>query len=129
ADALSTIARRLERASDQAKNICEEVLYMCTGAFAKHKGAQKFRILFVDGHNQCLCQIAEGIGREMNQQGFDFISAGITPRPVDRATVEFMKGKGIDISGQSSKSVEQLPELEKSQVVITFTPEARKGLR
>jgi phosphate transport system protein len=28
---LMTIARRFERVTDQAKNLCEEVLYMCTG--------------------------------------------------------------------------------------------------
>ena len=38
---LMTIARRYERVSDQAKNMCEEVLYMCTGEFAKHKGRRR----------------------------------------------------------------------------------------
>ena len=48
---LMTIARRFERVTDQAKNLCEEVLYMCTGEFAKHKGADAFRILFFDLDN------------------------------------------------------------------------------
>src|SRR6266487_1229755 len=50
---LLTIARRFERVSDQAKNICEEVLYMCTGEYAKHKSTDVFRILFLDIQNSC----------------------------------------------------------------------------
>ena len=38
AGALLTVARRLERVADQAKNVCEEVHYMCTGEFPKHRG-------------------------------------------------------------------------------------------
>ena len=37
---LMTIARRFERVSDQAKNICEETLYMCTGEYSQ---AQRHR--------------------------------------------------------------------------------------
>jgi phosphate transport system protein len=35
---LITVARRLERVSDQARNIGMETLYMCTGELAKHPG-------------------------------------------------------------------------------------------
>src|SRR6266567_543549 len=41
---LLTIARRFERVSDQAKNICEEVLYLCTGEYVKHKGTAALRV-------------------------------------------------------------------------------------
>ena len=51
---LMTIARRFERVTDQAKNLCEEVLYMCTGEFAKHKGGDAFRILFFDVEQRLL---------------------------------------------------------------------------
>ncbi|MCK7479871.1 MAG: PhoU domain-containing protein [Candidatus Moduliflexus flocculans] len=32
------VTRRLERASDQARNICHEVIYMCTGQPTRHQG-------------------------------------------------------------------------------------------
>src|SRR6478672_8445923 len=54
---LMTIARRFERVSDQAKNICEEVLYMCTGEYAKHRGTEVLRVLFVDKGNSCRSQM------------------------------------------------------------------------
>jgi len=125
---LMTIARRLERVTDQAKNVCEEVLYMCTGEFAKHKGAEEFRILFVDSHNECLSQMAEGLGKSLRLPKFVFSSAGITPQSVDAGTVEFMAGKGIDISRQTCKSLEQVSQWERYHVIIALGAQARDAL-
>src|SRR5688500_9258876 len=94
---LMTIARRFERVSDQAKNICQEVLYMCTGEYSKHKGTEVLRVLFVDEHNSCRSQMAEGIANSLGQPNLVFASAGIDPQPIDPATVRYMKEKGIDI--------------------------------
>src|SRR5580765_203300 len=107
-----TVARRLERAADQAKNLCEDVLYLCTGEFIKHKKAERFRVLFLDQTNSSLGQIAEGLGRSLNLQGFIFSSAGRGPQPIAPETVQFMTRKGIDISTQTSKSLEQVPNWE-----------------
>src|SRR5262245_41993732 len=123
---LLTIARRFERVSDQAKNICEEVLYMCTGEYSKHKGTEVLRLLFVDEHNSCVSQMAEGIANSLEQPRLVFASAGIDPRPVDPATLKYMKEKGIDISRQHSKSVEQIPNLDHYQVIIALAKEAEK---
>ena len=125
---LMTIARRFERVSDQAKNLCEEVLYMCTGEFVKHKGAEAFRILFLDASGACLSQMAEGIGNSLDQRRFVFSSAGVTPQPLDARTVEFMARKGIDISKQTSKSLEQVPGWEHCQVIIALGPGIRKTM-
>lgn len=123
---LMTIARRFERVSDQAKNICEEVLYMCTGEYSKHKGTEVLRMLFVDRDNSCLSQMAEGIANSLGQPRLVFASAGIDPKPVDGGTVKFLKEKGIEISRQHSKSVEQIPNLDHYQVIIALAEEARK---
>jgi protein-tyrosine-phosphatase len=121
-----TIARRFERVSDQAKNICEEVLYMCTGEYSKHKGTEVLRVLFVDEHNSCRSQMAEGIANSLEQPRLVFASAGIDPKPIDPATAKYMKEKGIDISRQHSKSVEQIPNLEHYQVIVALAKEAEK---
>jgi phosphate transport system protein len=125
---LMTIARRYERVSDQAKNLCEEVLYMCTGEFAKHKGGDAFRILFFDLRNSCLSQMAEGLANARHVPRFRFSSAGAAPEPVDARAVKFMADKGIDISGQTSKALEQVLQLEQHQVVIALGAPARKAL-
>lgn len=123
---LMTIARRFERVSDQAKNICEEVLYMCTGEYSKHKGTEVLRVLFVDEHNACRSQMAEGIANALGQPRLVFASAGLDPKPVDPATVKFMKEKGIDVSRQTSKAIEQIPNFDHYQVIIALAKEAQK---
>ena len=125
---LMTIARRYERVCDQAKNLCEEVLYMCTGEFAKHKGGEGFRILFFDMSNACLSQMAEGLGNAARPPRFLFSSAGAAPQPVDARAVKFMAEKGIDLSGQSSKALEHVPHWEQYQVVVALGAHARAAL-
>ncbi len=117
---LMTVARRFERVTDQTKNICEEVLYLCTGEFIKHPGAEAFRILFVDADNRCLSQMAEGIGNAMDLPRFVFSSAGIAPTAIDPGLVQFMAKKGIDVSRQTSKAREQVPNWEHYQVVVAL---------
>ena len=125
---LMTIARRFERVTDQAKNLCEEVLYMCTGEVTKHKGGDAFRILFFGSDNASFSQMAEGIGNAMGLPRFVFSSAGIAPQPVDARAVKFMATKGIDLSRQTSKSLEQVPNWEQYQVVIALGAQAREAL-
>ena len=124
---LMTIARRFERASDQAKNICEETLYMVTGEYQKHAGGDVWRVLFIDEHNACRSQIAEGIANSLNQPKFLFSSAGLEPRPVDPTTVAFLKEKKIDISRAPSRSIEAVPNLENYQIIVALAKEAKRA--
>lgn len=117
---LTTITRRFERTADQAKNLCEEVLYLCTGEFVKHKNAEGFRILFVDRSNSCLSQMAEAIGRSLRLPRFTFSSAGLAPEPIDPATSGFLSSRGIDSSAQTSKALDGVPDWGKSNVIIAL---------
>lgn len=123
---LQTIARRFERVADQAKNICEETLYMCTGQYMKHRGAEVLRILFVDENNSCRSQMAEGIANSLDSSGFVISSAGLEARAIDWRTTEFMREKGIDITRQTSKSVNQIPNIEHYHVIIALAKGAQK---
>jgi protein-tyrosine-phosphatase len=58
-----------------------------------------------------------------------FSSAGLETTAVDPKTVEFLAGKGINISGQTSKSLAQVPELDAQQIVVLFGQEARKAFK
>jgi phosphate transport system protein len=124
---LIMIARRFERVSDQARNICMETLYMCTGEYAKHPGADVFRVLFVDEHNACRSQMAEAIGTALNQPRFVFGSAGLEPGPIDAMTVSFMKEKGIDVSRMVPKSITQVPNLDHYHVIVLLAAEAKRA--
>jgi phosphate transport system protein len=124
---LMAIGRRLERVSDQARNICMEVLYMCTGEYAKHPGADTFRILFVDEHNSCRSQMAEAIAQSFNQLRFLFSSAGLEPRPIDGATLAFMREKGFDLMRVAPKAIHQVPYLDHYQVIVALAKEAQQA--
>jgi phosphate transport system protein len=123
---LMTIVNRLERVGDQAKSICQEVLYMCTGEYMKHSGSDVFRVLFVDEHNSCRSQMAEAIGNSLGQPKFVFASAGLERRPIDQTTVNFLGGKGIDVSRHTSKGVDQIPHLDQYQILVALAKEAQQ---
>lgn len=124
---LMNIANRFERVADRACNICEEVLYMCTGEYVKHKGKEIFRVLFVDERDACRGQIAQVIGNSLRLKRFKFFSAGIAPRPVDPKTVQLMAEKGIDISQQTSKHLNQILGLESYQIFVSLCKEAQEA--
>jgi phosphate transport system protein len=121
---LMIIANRFERVADRACNICEEVLYMCTGEDVKHKGKEMFRVLFVDEHDACRGPMAKGIGNSLGLERFRFHSAGISPQPVDARTVDFLAGKGIDISQETSKYLQQVLDLRDYQIYVGLCEEA-----
>jgi phosphate transport system protein len=124
---LVNIGRRFERVADQARNVCMETIYMCTGEIAKHPGAETFRVLFVGEHNACRSQIAEAIGHSLGQPKFVFSSAGLDPQPVDARTVAFMKEKGFDLSRAAPKAIHQVPNLDHYQVIAGVAAEARQA--
>jgi phosphate transport system protein len=126
-NALMMVARHFERVSDQAKNICTEVLYMCTGEYNRHKGTEASRLIFVDRHNACRSQMAEAIANSLDQPNFVFASAGLEPTAIDPKTVSFLKEKGLDVSKHTSKALEQIPNLDHYQVVVALAPEAKKA--
>jgi len=123
---LMTISRRFERVADQARSICEEVIYICTGQNQKHQGAEVIRVVFVDEYNSCRSQMAEGVAQSLNDAHLRFSSAGINPKPIDARTVDFLKQRGIDISRHYSKSVEQIPNFDHYHVIVALAKEAQK---
>ncbi len=124
---LVAVARRLERVSDQARNISMETLYLCTGEFAKHPGSGAIRVLFVDEHNACRGVMAEAIGSALGEGGFVFSSAGVAPAPVAPETVRFMAGKGVDVSRTVPHALSQVSNMEHQHVIVLLTQEARRA--
>jgi phosphate transport system protein len=125
---LLNIVNRLERVADQAKSICQEVLYMCTGEYLKHAGSEIFRVLFVDDDNSCSSQMAEAVGNSLGQPRFVFWSAGLGRKAIDPATVSFLAEQGLDISDRGPKEVGQVPHLDHYQIVVALSKDARRVL-
>ena len=124
---LITVARRFERVSDQANNICEQALYFATGEYLRHLPREGYRVLFVDETNGCLSRIAEAIATQMEAKRFSFSSAGLAAGAVDPQTIWFLAEKGVDISHQASRSVEQVPDFDQMQVIVALCKEAERA--
>ena len=122
-----TVARRFERVSDQATNICEQALYFATGEYLRHLPREGYRVLFVDETNGCLSRIAEAIATRMEAKRFSFSSAGLAAGAVDPQTIWFLAEKGVDISHQASRSVEQIPDFDQMQVIVALCKEAERA--
>jgi len=122
------VTRRLERVSDQARNISMETLYMCTGEYAKHPGSEAIRVLFLDENNSCLSVMAEAIGTSLCEAGFVFSSAGVDLEPVDPRTVKFLASKGLDASRAFPKTIIQVPNAEHQHVIVLLSPEAKRAI-
>lgn len=125
-DPCLTIARRLERVSDQARDICAETLYLCTGEFAQHPDADKFRVLFLDQHNAGAGLMAEAIAESLRAPGFLFGSAGLEPQPTPPAVLEFMRAKGLELAQKCPKALNEVPQLDRYHIVAVLHPEAKK---
>jgi phosphate transport system protein len=126
---LAAISRRIERVSDEVRDICADTLYMCTGDYVKHTSPEAFRILFVDQHNHCRSQMAEAISATLAHPRLLFSSAGLDPRPIDPRLSPFLHEKGLEIVRHRAKSIDQIPNLEHYYVVVSFDENAYYALR
>jgi len=124
---LLTVARRFERVSDQATNICEQALYYATGEDLRHVPREDFRVLFVDKGNDCLSRMAEVAANRLGAKRFSFSSAGLVPGPIDPQTVWFLATKGVDVSHQPSTSVDQIPQLDHLHVMVALSKQAARA--
>lgn len=69
------------------------------------------KILFLCTGNSCRSQMAEGWTRHLKGQEFEAYSAGIERHGMNPYAVRVMAEAGVDISGQRSKLVDELPEV------------------
>ena len=68
---------------------------------------QPIRVLFVCTHNSARSQMAEGMLRAWGGDRFEAFSAGTEATRVRPEAIEVMHEIGIDISGHTSKTVDQ----------------------
>ena len=68
-------------------------------------------VAFICTHNACRSQIAEALAKHAGYKGYAFYSAGSDPqKQLDPNAVRIMKETlGIDMSGQYSKTVRDIP--------------------
>jgi len=80
--------------------------------------ALKPKLLFVCVENSCRSQMAEGLARSLWGDRVDIFSAGSKPSgKVDPGAVAAMREAGVDISGQASKGLSSVPDVEWDYVI------------
>ncbi|ADH85288.1 arsenate reductase ArsC [Desulfurivibrio alkaliphilus] len=82
-------------------------------------------ILFLCTGNSCRSQMAEGWGRHLLGERFDFFSAGIAKHGVNPLAVKVMAEAGVDIGNHYSKTVDELPQ-QRFDHVITLCGHANE---
>lgn len=67
--------------------------------------------------NSCRSQIAEGLFRKYLGQKHNLYSAGLEPEGVNPNAIKTMSEIGIDISNQTSKTIDELPIVDFDYVI------------
>lgn len=93
--AVFSVYHRLERISDQAKNLCEQTRFAVLG---EGKADKVYRVLFIDSDNSCLSQLAAAIATKLYPDNGSFEScAGTEPAAaLSPGLLEFMDSHGLD---------------------------------
>src|SRR3954454_7602154 len=86
----------------------------------------KQRVLFICTHNSARSQMAEGFLRAWGADRFDVFGAGTEATEVRPLAIEVMEELGIDISGQTSKTLHRYLG-EPFDWVITVCDQAREA--
>jgi arsenate reductase len=77
----------------------------------------KTKVLFLCTGNSCRSQMAEGWARSLKGDSIEPYSAGIETHGLNSIAVKVMAEAGVDISGQRSKNVAELRDIEFDYVV------------
>jgi arsenate reductase (thioredoxin) len=86
----------------------------------------KIKILFLCTGNSCRSQMAEGWARELKGDCIEPYSAGIVAHGLNPCAVKVMSEAGVDISGQRSKTLAELPSKD-FDCVITLCDDAQQN--
>ena len=78
---------------------------------------QKIKILFLCTGNSCRSQMGEAWTRRLRGDLIEPYSAGVNPHAVDPLAVKALAEVGMDISGSTSKSPEDLGDIEFDYVI------------
>ena len=82
------------------------------------------RVLFLCVHNSARSQMAEAFLRQYAGERFNVFSAGLEPKGINPFTVAVMQEKGLDMTGQYAKGVDEYLGKKLFQVVITVCDHA-----
>lgn len=124
--ALLVVMNRLERVSDQAKNICEETLFEVAG---ETKPPKVYRVLFVDEDNSLLAPLASAIARKSFPKSGAFQAASFEPAAALSDTLEATATRlGLDLTGIAPRPIPSQNELASMHVTVGLIPGVRQRM-
>lgn len=105
---LLRIFGKVERFSDQAKNICKETIFTQTG---KPNRVKRLRVLFLDKRNELVSQLAAAIAWKSFPQGGIYFSQGVEPSRTLHPELENVARRfTLDVSRAHPSKVETLED-------------------
>ena len=123
---LLTIFDQLERVSDQAKNICDEAVFVATG---KSKAPKVYKVHFVDETNSLVSPLAVAMARKAFPESGSFSSAGFQPADaVSPALSRTADRLGLDVEGLTPSSFADDEALSTYHVIVLLQPNEETDL-
>ena len=124
---LMATLNRLERVIHQAKNVCEEAIFVVTG---QSKGEKTFRILFLDEANDGSSQLAQHFAQKAFPSSGQYESAGWAPaEEIAPSFARFAETVGLDLSKAWPTDLQtRVPQLDDYDLVICLTPASYEPL-
>lgn len=86
----------------------------------------KKNVLFLCTGNSCRSQMAEGWGKALKADSFNFYSAGTKKHGLNPNAVKVMQEAGVDISNHQSNTTDELPDV-KMDFVFTVCSDAHEN--
>jgi len=121
-----TILSHIERVSDQAKNICEEVLFVETG---ETKQPKTYRILFVDETNSLISPLACAIAEKAFPESGRYASAGWAPSGEFHPALDRISDSlGLDISDTGPTILQEMTGPSPYHVIVLLRPDESEVL-
>ena len=113
------ILNRIERVSDQAKNICEETVFAVTGETKKRKN---YHVLFLEEGDDCRTQMAVAYARKAYPELGTFSSAGPKPSAaIDAGCKLFLEEKGLYLDDAKTHRLQDLPDdWEANHIIVSL---------
>ena len=116
-----TILDQIERVSDQAKNICEETVFVATGETKKPK---VYKVLFVDRTGGLVSQLAKAIANKAFPESGIFHAAGWEPvEDINPALGRIADKLALDVEDAKVRAFGELTmSPAKYHVIVTLVP-------
>lgn len=121
-------ASRLRELIAAGEACCGDESASCCPSGDGTKMKNKLRVLFLCTGNSCRSQMAEGWARALKGDEIEAFSAGTKPHGLNPLAVRVMREAGVDLSGQSSKHIDDvLKGGQKLDVVVTVCDSAHES--